>query len=180
MVVVSGYSILPGCCSYQYPEGPGKNYVVRYNWDERALDVIQYIYNNALLPPGHLWKLIAQDMLSSKIGATSDFNDRISKYIWAQCFADIRFLACANPLIRQEEMRLHNTRWPFWSGIGESGLDCITGILIALDTTLLCIIWNHGTLLNLNSLICVIQVYMLEFVSVETSSRWMSFVGCTY
>lgn len=99
---------------------PGWVYMARYNWTGDDLVILTLL--EAILqsfPQGHSWKAIVTRMFSTKIGSTEHLNPRLSQYIWAQCAADIRYVAFHHPTMRAEEQRLHNTRQNLWIGNGE-------------------------------------------------------------
>eukprot|EP00571_Detonula_confervacea_P013439 CAMPEP_0172306498 /NCGR_PEP_ID=MMETSP1058-20130122/7552_1 /TAXON_ID=83371 /ORGANISM="Detonula confervacea, Strain CCMP 353" /LENGTH=287 /DNA_ID=CAMNT_0013018395 /DNA_START=93 /DNA_END=953 /DNA_ORIENTATION=- len=96
-------------------ECQGHFYVASFDWDEAARDVINGIINNPALDLE--WRFICQQMLCSKIGSTTDLNERGSNFIWVVCFANVKYFAIQHQTICAEEQRLHDSH--FWSGAGE-------------------------------------------------------------
>jgi len=101
-----GTSHFPGQQVVRATECRGHFYVASFDWDEKAVNVINGIINN---PAKDLeWRFICQQMLCSKIGSTIDLAGRGSEFIWANCFANMKYFAIQHETIRFEEQRLHD------------------------------------------------------------------------
>jgi len=120
-----GYTTRPGRGSYwTHEEGQGHVYLAKFDWDTRVLptcrlgafDTIRGILDDPTEPVEH--KDIAEDMLLTKTGSTIDIRHRMSKYTYAQVFANITYHAIPSLSIRADELALQQDWHPYWK-VGE-------------------------------------------------------------
>ena len=123
--IYAGYTTCPGRGSYwTHEEGQGHVYLAKFDWDTRtlptcqlgALQTIRGILDDPTEPVEH--KHITEDMLTTKTGSTIGIRVRLSKYTYAQVFANMIYHAIPSLNIRAGELALQQEWDPYWK-VGE-------------------------------------------------------------
>ena len=93
-----------------HDDGEGKAYLAEYAWPTAVRRVLDTMSLHSL---DIRVKLAVQHMFCTKIGSAADMSSgaasgRGRAYIWAICFANIRFRSTEHDWMRTEEQRLHD------------------------------------------------------------------------
>ena len=100
------------------PPEHGHVYMAWYDWSPAVRDAIIQVHTFTADPNV---KVVSSAMNASKIGSTVDisYDGRGKHYIWANCFAPVRYRSMEHASMLHQEQLLHDDFLPLWTANGE-------------------------------------------------------------